>query len=238
MAIAVAQHQAGTDAGSGDIGRHDARAELHGIGFRAVAVVFVDRVAAITQLEDIGVPTGAAVEDVVTGAALQDIRPRTAVQGVVTGAARQRLVERSADSGQHVVSLPSDLRQREVRQCRAGPHGPIRELKALHLVATASGVEPVVDRDLILAITVTQHQAGPHPRGSDIGRLNTLAELHNIGFRAIAVVLIEGVATIAQFEEVDIPAGTTVEDIVAGAALQHIGARAAIEGVVTGPTGQ
>ncbi len=85
---------------------------------------------------------------------------------------------------------------------------------------------------------MAQHQVDADARGRDIGGQNAFTKFQDVGFRAVDVVFVDGVATVAQLEEVDIAASTAIKHIVARAAVQHIGTGTTIEGIVPGTAGQ
>ncbi len=89
----MTQHQVDADTSDRDIGRPNAFAKLHDVGFRTVPIVFVDRVPTIAQLEQVRVRPRSAIEDIIAGTAIEHIISSPAAQRVVARATFEPVVQ-------------------------------------------------------------------------------------------------------------------------------------------------
>ena len=209
-------------AGENDIADGDVASESHLIALvgKDRRLTIEDGVLAVAAAEDVDIAAVAASEQIVAGAAIQDIGAEEAVQNVVSGG-------------------PAAL-QNLLLNLIAAPDRTIAEVDLLDLAQTAP---QVVCRELpfdghALAGGGQGHdqvvETAAASRQRDVRRRDAGAELQDIRqIRKDAGLLVEnGVRAVTKVEDVGVAGIAALQGIVPGTAVQNIGAEEADQGVV------
>ena len=242
---AVADHQLARLALERAHGRGRDVGELGRVGVACRGVVFTDPVHARADGEPVRVIAQAAIERVVADAALQNVCASTAVQGVVAFTAVEHVGHRPAVqrvmAAQAVQAVAAVVKAEQVIVASVAigqhprldlglaPRHAVAELELLDLVGPAT--EVVAKRELVCR-AVADHQLArlalerAHGRGRDVG------ELGRVGIACRGVVFTDPVHARADGEPVGVIARAAIERVVALPAVEQVGHRTTIEGVV------
>ncbi len=101
----MAQYQVDAHAAGDEIRCLNAFAKPQHIDFGAITVVFIDDVLPVTQIEQVKVTARATVQDIIAGTAFQQVSTCAGGNDIVARAPSNDLRLRTADTGQHIVTV-------------------------------------------------------------------------------------------------------------------------------------